>query len=85
MCLEEYRNVHLVSQSKCVWREGCWSKVVLIGGKETEGEVEKQEKRQEEGKESGNEGPNESDRNSEISTFKGEMKSFREQNKQKKE
>lgn len=51
--------------------------------RQIEGEVEKEEKREKERKESGNEGPNESDRNSEISTFKGEMKSFREQNKQK--
>ncbi|KAK3526470.1 hypothetical protein QTP70_029644 [Hemibagrus guttatus] len=48
--------------------------------KEIKGEMEKEEKRKEERKESGHEDVNETD---DISTFKGEMKRFREQNNQK--
>lgn len=51
--------------------------------REIEGGVYKEEKREEERNEIGNEAVNKTDRNSEISTFKGELKRFREQNKQK--
>lgn len=51
--------------------------------REIGGEVEKEEKTEDEREESENKGVNEMDRNAEISTFKGDTKRFREQNKQK--